>query len=200
VPPTPPDSTPGLRERKKAQTRDAIQSHALTLFAEQGYAATTVDQIIRGVDVSESTFFRYFPTKESLVITDDFDPIILGAFAAQPAELGVMEALRNAFRSLFERLNDQQRSEQRERLALVLGVPALRAAVFEQFSTTMDLLADAIAGRVNRESSDFAVRTVAGAVLGASMAVLAAIATDPDADYAALMDNAMAGLQQGLVL
>jgi AcrR family transcriptional regulator len=197
---TPPDSTPGLRERKKAQTRDAIQTHALSLFAEQGYAATTVDQIIRGVDVSESTFFRYFPTKESLVITDDFDPIILGAFAAQPAELGVMEALRNAFRALFEMLNDEQRSEQRKRLALVLGVPALRAAVFEQFSTTMDLLADAIAGRVNRESSDFAVRTVAGAVLGASMAVLAAIATDPDADYAALMDDAMAGLQQGLAL
>jgi AcrR family transcriptional regulator len=200
LPQTPPDSTPGLRERKKAQTRTAIQTHALELFAEQGYNATTVDQIIRGVDVSESTFFRYFPTKESLVLTDDLDPVILAAFAAQPAELGVMVALRNAFRSLFENLTEQQRAEQQERMALVQGVPALRAAVFEQFSTTMDLLADAIAARAGRESNDFDVRTIAGAVIGASMAVLAALAVDPAADYAGLMDDAMAQLQNGLAL
>ncbi len=200
MPQTPPDSTPGLRERKKAQTRNAIQTHALELFASQGYAATTVDQIIRGVDVSESTFFRYFPTKESLVLTDDLDPVILAAFAAQPHGLGVMAALRNAFRSLFAGMTEQQRSEQHERMSLVQGVPALRAAVFEQFSTTMDVLADAIAARAGRESDDFAVRTVAGAVIGASMAVLAALTVDPDADYAALMDDAMAQLENGLSL
>lgn len=200
MPQTPADSTPGLRERKKAQTRDAIQTHALTLFSEQGYAATTVDQIIRGVDVSESTFFRYFPTKESLVLTDDFDPIILTAFTAQPPELGVLDALRNSFRALFENLSAQQSAEQYERLALVQGVPALRAAVFEQFSTTMDLLSDAIARRLGCESTDFTVRTVAGAVVGASMSVLAALADDPHADYAALMDDAMSQLQNGLTL
>jgi AcrR family transcriptional regulator len=200
LPQTPPDSTPGLRERKKAQTRSAIQTHALELFAEQGYAATTVDQIIRRVDVSESTFFRYFPTKESLVLTDDLDPVILAAFMAQPPELAVMAALRYAFRSLFENLTEQQRAEQQERMTLVLAVPALRAAVFEQFSTTMDLLSDAIAARAGRESHDFGVRTVAGAVVGASMAVLAAVAIDPSADYASLMDDALAQLQNGLAL
>lgn len=200
MPQTPPDSTPGLRERKKAQTRSAIQTHALELFAEQGYAATTVDQIIRRVDVSESTFFRYFPTKESLVLTDDLDPVILAAFMAQPPELAVMVALRYAFRSLFENLTEQQRAEQQERMTLVLAVPALRAAVFEQFSTTMDLLSDAIAARAGRESHDFGVRTVAGAVVGASMAVLAAVAIDPGADYASLMDDALAQLQNGLAL
>ena len=198
MPQTPTDSTPGLRERKKAQTRDAIQTHALNLFARQGYAATTVEQIIRGVDVSESTFFRYFPTKESLVLTDDFDPVILGAFAAQPPDVGVMDALRIAFRALFDALTDEQRSAQRERLELVLGVPALRAAVFEQFSTTMDLLAEAIAERLGRDTSDFGVRTAAGAVIGASMAVLAALTEDADADYGQLMDDAMAQLQAGV--
>jgi hypothetical protein len=112
----------------------------------------------------------------------------------------VMAALRNAFRSLFAGMTEQQRSEQHERMSLVQGVPALRAAVFEQFSTTMDVLADAIAARAGRESDDFAVRTVAGAVIGASMAVLAALTVDPDADYAALMDDAMAQLENGLSL
>ena len=198
MPQTPTDSTPGLRERKKAQTRDAIQTHALNLFAQQGYAATTVEQIIRGVDVSESTFFRYFPTKESLVLTDDFDPVILGTFAAQPADVSVMDALRIAFRALFDALTEEQWSAQRERLALVLSVPALRAAVFEQFSTTMDLLAEAIAGRLGRDPGDFEVRTVAGAVIGASMAVLSALAEDLNADYGQLMDDAMAQLQAGV--
>jgi AcrR family transcriptional regulator len=198
LPQTPTDSTPGLRERKKAQTRDAIQTHALNLFARQGYAATTVEQIIRGVDVSESTFFRYFPTKESLVLTDDFDPVILGAFAAQPPDVGVMDALRIAFRALFDALTDEQLSAQRERLELVLGVPALRAAIFEQFSTTMDLLAEAIAQRLSRDPGDFEVRTAAGAVIGASMAVLAALTEDAGADYGQLMDDAMAQLQAGV--
>jgi AcrR family transcriptional regulator len=198
LPQTPTDSTPGLRERKKAQTREAIQTHAMTLFMQQGYAATTVEQIIRGVDVSESTFFRYFPTKESLVFTDDFDPVILAVFAAQPKSMGVMDALRYAFRELFETLSGDQRREVHDRIGLFLAVPALRAAAFEQLSTTMDRIASAIAERIGREPDDFAVLVVAGAVVGASMAALAALAVDPEADYAQLVDDAMAQLQAGV--
>ena len=64
---------PGLWERKKARTRAAIREHAFRLFREQGYDATTVDQIAEAAEVSPSTFFRYFPTKEDVVLQDDME-------------------------------------------------------------------------------------------------------------------------------
>src|SRR5437016_6707742 len=95
----------GLRERKKAKTRAAIQQHALRLFREQGYDATTVEQIAAAAEISPSTFFRYFPTKEDVVLYDAFDPLIFAAFAAQPAALSPIQALRGALRAVFAALS-----------------------------------------------------------------------------------------------
>src|SRR6476620_1763051 len=91
--------SPGLRERKKAKTRAAIQEHALRLFQEQGYDATTVEQIAEAAEVSPSTFFRYFPTKEDVVLYDDLDPVFIAVFEAQPPELTPIQAMRKALRA-----------------------------------------------------------------------------------------------------
>jgi AcrR family transcriptional regulator len=190
----------GLRERKKAKTRALIQTHALRLFREQGYSATTIDQIIAAADVSESTLFRYFPTKEDLVLQDDYDPQILEALAAQPSDLAPIPALRAALASLFGGLSARERAEQQQRVALVLAVPDLRAKMLDQFLQTTRVLSEAIAQRANRRPDDFAVRTVAGAVIGALMAGLDAIADNPGADLGTLVDEAMAHLESGLAL
>jgi AcrR family transcriptional regulator len=191
---------PGLRERKKARTRATIQACALRLFREQGYDATTIEQIIEAADVSETTFFRYFPAKEDLVLDDEYDPMLIEAFRAQPPQLAPVPALRAAFAATFAGLTAQQRAEQRERIALTLTVPRLRAAMLDQVSQAMQLLARAMAERAGRRPDDFTVRTVAGAVVGAAMAVSAALTEDPDADLPALIDQALAHLEPGLTL
>ncbi|MGN6126416.1 MAG: acyl-CoA-like ligand-binding transcription factor [Humibacter sp.] len=191
---------PGLRERKKARTRASIQSHALRLFTEQGYDATTIDQIIDAAEVSESTFFRYFPTKESVVLFDDYDPLIVAAYHAQPAELGAVTAMRMALKEFFASLSEQQREDQRERLALVAGVPALRGAMLDQLAQAMEILSVAIAERAGRAADDFAVRTVSGALIGAMLAVLVQAAGDPDAEMPPLIDEAIGHLENGLRL
>src|SRR5215472_2777903 len=88
----------GLRERKKARTRASIREHALRLFREQGYQATTVEQIAAAAEVSPSTFFRYFPTKEDVVLRDDFDTRMFEAFERQPSSLAPLAALRAGIR------------------------------------------------------------------------------------------------------
>jgi AcrR family transcriptional regulator len=79
------DQQHGLRERKKARTRASLREHALRLFREQGYQATTVEQIAAAAEVSPSTFFRYFPTKEDVVLQDDMDIRMAEAVERQPA-------------------------------------------------------------------------------------------------------------------
>ena len=190
----------GLRERKKERTRETIRRRALQLFIAQGYDATTVQQIIDDVEISESTFFRYFPTKGDVVLSDDFDPIIVAAFQRQPASLTPLQALRVAFHEAFAELTDEEIAEQAKRMQLVLAVPELRAAMLDQFGQAMTLLASVLAERTGRRPDDMAVRTLAGAVIGAAMAVLFAMLDDPSADLATLFDEAMGHLEGGLRL
>ena len=202
---SPPDDVPrpalGLRERKKARTRDAIQRHALRLFRDQGYDATTVEQIAEAAEVSPSTFFRYFPTKEDVVLYDALDPVLIAAFKAQPAGLSPLQAMRGALHAVFDALPSDQIAEQRERGALVFSVPELRMRVLDQIVASMELFSDTVAEHVGRSADDPAVRTFVGAVFGAIVAaLLPAALADPAPDYLALMDAALARLEAGLTL
>ncbi|MGH7918958.1 MAG: TetR family transcriptional regulator [Candidatus Dormibacteraceae bacterium] len=191
---------PGLRERKKARTRASIQEHALRLFRERGYAGTTVEQIIDAAEVSESTLFRYFPAKEDVVLQDDLDAILVATYKAQPAGTAPSQALRVALRAVLGDLSPGQRAVQRDRIALILSVPDLRARMLDQFFQATRMLAEAVAERAGRDPSDFAVRTVAGALVGALMAVLLTMAEDPGAELAPLADRAIAQLESGIRL
>ena len=166
-----PDATarPGLRERKKARTRAAIRQHALRLFREQGYDATTVEQIAEAAEVSPSTFFRYFPTKEDVVLQDDLDLVWMDAFRAQPPDLGPIAAMRTAVRAAFAGLAPGDLEQLREAMELAVAVPAVRARMLEEMARTSQAIAQAVAERSGKAASDFAVQAVAGAVIGIAM-------------------------------
>jgi AcrR family transcriptional regulator len=200
VPAHPELSRLGLRERKKARTRAAIQGHALRLFREHGYEATTVSQIAEAAEVSQSTFFRYFPTKEDLVLWDEFDPLIVTAFQRQPAGLAPVAALRAAIHDVLAELSESERAQLRERVELLLAIPPLRAMMLDQISGPMRVLAEAVAQRTARQSDDLAVRALVGAVIGVGLAAMFAAADDSETDVISLIDDAMAQLEAGLPL
>src|SRR4249920_2154990 len=87
-----------LRERKRIRTRLMIQTEALRLFTEQGYAQTTVEEIADAAAISPRTFFRYFPTKEDVVLWDEYDPQVGELFAARPDDEPVAESFRTIMR------------------------------------------------------------------------------------------------------
>lgn len=167
-----------MRERKKERTRRAIRIEAFRLFREQGYAATTVEQIAEAAEISPSTFFRYFPSKEQVVLADDMDPIMIEKFDAQPAGISVLEAFRRCILESFESIDPEQFEFERDRARYVRTVPELRGALAAEMSRNVDMLADMAARRVGRDPDDFEVRALAGAIMGAMQAVL----MDPDRD------------------
>ena len=161
----------GLRERKKARTRAALREHALRLFREQGYQRTTVEQIAAAAEVSPSTFFRYFPTKEDLVLQDDMDTRMIEALDRQPPGLRPVAAVRAATREVFNAYTEDDLDVIRETTALTVTVPEVRARALDEFARTITVIAEALAKRAGRPADDLAVRTAAGAIIGVMMSI-----------------------------
>ncbi|WP_328657037.1 TetR family transcriptional regulator [Nocardia salmonicida] len=93
-----------LRERTRAAMRDEVSEVAFRLFSEQGFDKTTVEQIAAEAGLSRTTFFRYFGTKEEVILgkMSEFGPKIAAALAARPADERSWAALRRSFDVITE--------------------------------------------------------------------------------------------------
>ncbi|MDQ4491728.1 TetR family transcriptional regulator [Sinomonas sp. ASV486] len=190
---------PGLRERKKAKTRRLIQDVALRLFAAQGYDATTVEQIAAEAEVSPSTCFRYYPTKEDLVLSDEYDPTLIAALEKAPLDAGFVGAFRAAIRVGFTTFYREDRERVLERMRLTLTTPALRNRILAANHEISHLFGDVIARRLGIAEDDPRIAIAAGALMGALTAVLERwVADDGRGDLPAMMDSALALLESGL--
>ncbi len=158
--------TVGLRERKKQKTKEAIQRVALRLFLKQGYDETTIEQIAAAVEISPSTFFNYFPTKEEVVMMDAYDPLTISMFLERPKD----EPLSVSFRRVLEGLAgilQRDRELILTRGRLMLQVPALRARIWDELERTQEFLSPLLAERSGRDPNDFELRVTARVVVSA---------------------------------
>ncbi|HUE34097.1 MAG TPA: TetR family transcriptional regulator [Mycobacterium sp.] len=190
------DQPLGLRERKKIKTRQAIRRAAFRLIDENGYAATTVEQIADAAEVSPSTFFRYFGSKESLLLADDLDPLILAAFETQPPELSLIQAFRRAYEEVMAQLPSDQLEFESTRQRLMFSIPELKAAMYDEYYRTVNVMAEAISRRIGCAATDFEVRVFVGALTGAMMAAFDNAPQTADTIYRAL-DFVDAGMPLG---
>lgn len=189
----------GLRERKKIKTREAIRTATYALIKEQGYDATTIDQIAERADVSPSTVFRYFPTKEDIVLTDEYDPIILAEIGKRPADESWPDTVRYVMHRAVELGTSEDEEVSRLRTHLMVQVPAVRSRMMESMSATGRMLCEAIAERTGRDRDSLEVRVYAMSLIGGLMETSMYWAeNDHQDDFAALIDRALDVMQHGL--
>ena len=161
----------GLRERKKARTKAEIQRQALRLFNERGYAETSVEQIAAAAEVSPSTFFRYYPTKEDVVLADFLDHRTMRLLVDAPADLEPLAALRHAVVQGMTTLPAEDLELETLRNQLIRTIPELRRGMIAEMTRPIGLLAEALEQRLGRDRGDPDIRMFAAAAIGALLTV-----------------------------
>jgi AcrR family transcriptional regulator len=165
-----------LTSARALRTRARIIDVGLDLFERNGYEATTTAQIAAAAGVTPMTFFRHFPTKAAVVVSDPYDPIIAEAVGAQPAGLTPLERTRRGMLVAVAAIGPVEDATVRRRVALAASQPSLRAAVAEATVTTEQAIVERLVGS---GADPFDAKVAAGACLGAATAALLAL---PDVD------------------
>lgn len=188
---------PDWRERKKNATRERIRASALALFGEHGYDATTVEQIAAAAGVSHMTFFRYFPAKEDVVLSDGYDPVLAGLIEQTPATWPVTRRVRTALVRGLRQFSDGDRDILLARNELVLATPALRERLWASQLDTQQLILQALTAGQDSPQPGFADQVIVAACLAAvSTAILTWTENGGTPDLPDLIEQAFDALGQ----
>ncbi len=184
----------GRTGRPPVTTSSELAEIGLELFTARGFEETTVDDIAVAAGISRRTFFRYFPSKNDLV-WGDFEAH-LGSLRQRLADgdgVPMMEALSRAVRAVSV-AESQAFARQRERIGLILGVPALQAHSALRYRDWRQVIAVFVAGRLGAGVEEFLPRLIGSTALAASMTAHEFWLRDDDADLGGLLEVAFTDL------
>jgi AcrR family transcriptional regulator len=192
---------PGLRERRKALTAAELEAAAYRLFGERGFDNVTVDDIAAEADVSRRTFFRYFASKEDVLLADHFVQLarLREAMAARPPDEPIVTALRNAVLSLTSDF-EERKEKVIIRARLMRDTPSLQARSLVHQKLWEDAMQEMVADRLGvAPVKDLRPGGVAAAALAAMrVAVTLWLTAGCDGDVIALTTEALDLLDGGL--
>jgi AcrR family transcriptional regulator len=166
---------PGLRERKKEQTRAAISAAAMRLFEGRGFDAVTVAQVAREAGVSEGTVFNYFPVKEDLFYEpmEAFESELVEAVRRRDRGESVSSAFQRFVLDRSRGLAEESRADVIAAAArIVAGSPALQARERQIVAHATEALADVIASGTRGGEARVEAWTVANALMGVQRALV----------------------------
>lgn len=189
-------SRPG---RPQATTKVELERVALALFAARGFEATTVEDIAAAAGIARRTFFRYYQSKND-VVWGDFDVLLDGMrswLAAQPDEVATLTALRAAV-IRFNSLPPESVPAHRQRMSLILRVPALHAHSTLRYTAWREVVTGFVAAR-HPSAPARLPRLVAHLCLAVAVAAYEEWLDDPGADLPALLDEGFDALDQPLL-
>jgi AcrR family transcriptional regulator len=157
---------PGLRQRKRQQTRERLTRAAMELFRDRGFEATTLDDIAAAANISRRSFFHYFASKEDVVFAwqEGSTAALIAAVAARPAGEFLLVAAENAIAAMIRRL------EPGEAIAIAKlrrDNPALQARDQVKYEKLERALAEALARRAGDKTERLQARLIAMIATGA---------------------------------
>jgi AcrR family transcriptional regulator len=146
------------------RTKLMIQAEALRLFDEQGYEQTTVDDIAHAAAMSPRTFFRYFPTKEDVVLWDEYDERPFDETLATQSHGDPLVRLISAVRAIIADIHDKDRDLLLARTKLSFRVPEIRARFLDLQLSVVGSVFPQIAMAVGGDPDDLSLRVMLGAM------------------------------------
>jgi mycofactocin system transcriptional regulator len=191
--------TEGRAGRRPATSAAELERHALLIFEERGFDATTVDDIAAAAGIGRRTFFRYYASKND-VAWGDFDAhleTMRAALTAVPPRVPVLEALHRAILD-FNTYPAAEADWHRRRMALILRTPALQAHSTLRYTSWRGVVAEFVARRTGRAAEALVPQAVASAFLGVAVAGYEEWLTHPEAELAGILDAALRLLVDGL--
>jgi AcrR family transcriptional regulator len=168
---------PGLRERKKEQTRQLIAETARRLFSERGFDRVPVAEVARAAEVSEQTVFNYFPTKEDLVywrlqsFEDELLRTIRERAPGEPA-LAAFGRFILAERGLLAKRDPRAREELAALTRMIASSPALLAREQQIFASYTAALAALLAEETGADAADVRPWVAATAMMGVHSSIV----------------------------
>ncbi|OHV32432.1 MULTISPECIES: mycofactocin system transcriptional regulator [Pseudofrankia] len=189
----------GRAGRRPVTSAAELERHALLIFAERGFDATTVDDIAAAAGIGRRTFFRYYASKND-VAWGEFDAhleTMRAALAATPPDVPVLPALRRAILD-FNSYPAAEADWHRRRMALILRTPALQAHSMLRYARWRAVVAEFVAERTGRDVGALEPQAVAWAFLGVAIAGYEEWLAHAGADLIPILDRALGLLVDGL--
>ncbi len=189
-----------VRERTRRAVRGELAQLAASLFVEKGYDETTIDDLAAAAGMSKRTFFRYFGSKEELVMGkyEYFGEQLAEDLAARPADEPIWVSLRQIFKRVADYVeNDARRAESVAMEKIVRDHPTLNASYLERVSRMQELLLDEVRTRTGwPDPADPRTAAIVGAAFSCLLAAWATwLTTNQARPFGDLLDQAMDAIQ-----
>jgi AcrR family transcriptional regulator len=193
------EASPGLRERKKQRTREAIVDAAFELFAERGFDGTTIAEIAEAADIAPRTFFSYFPSKDDVVFHDFEEKYAMFGGWLRDREPGTnaIDALRAGIAGARGEIEAGDMRQKRLHKKLIRENESLTAHSDYLRGKFADLLAEAVAVDLGDAPGDLRPRLV-GAATTAAIGVLEEMPGEDFEHSEETIDSLLAFLRGGL--
>lgn len=159
--------TGSLRERQRVEMMRRVQLAAMDLFEDKGFDKVTIEDVAAAAEVSPSTIYRHFLTKEGLVLHDEHDDDLLAVVPGLLAEHNLYDAFDIALRAFGDEHFMAGDDLARRRTRLWFQVPSIRAAAGLMADDVADSLARLVADSPHHALSLPQARVVLGAFVGA---------------------------------